>query len=265
MLYHRVRIVDEAGRDVAAGEPGEIWIRGRSVMQGYWENPQATREAFRDGWFRNGDLGLFDQQGYLHIVGRIKDIIIVGSSNVYPSDLEAVLDECADIREAAVVGRRDDTLGEVPVACVVPVPGRSLTTAQVIALFDGRLATYKHPRDVIFLDALPRNATGKVQKTILRDLCADQLEVTRRESSAKRRSPTSATAPARIDARLGLDDDARVGSGSMFGLPAGRGTRCAGGCGIAIWEWTLRSGRTCTSSPGRACASRSRRRAAPKR
>jgi fatty-acyl-CoA synthase len=170
VLYHRVRIVDGAGRDVAAGEPGEVWIRGRSVMQGYWENPQATREAFRDGWFRNGDLGLFDEQGFLHIVGRIKDIIIVGSSNVYPGDLETVLSECAGICEAAVVGRRDDELGEVPVACVVRVPGRSLTREQVIALFDGRLATYKHPRDVIFLDALPRTATGKVQKTVLRDL-----------------------------------------------------------------------------------------------
>jgi fatty-acyl-CoA synthase len=170
VLYHRVRIVDTAGADVAAGEPGEIWIRGRSVMLGYWENPQATREAFRDGWFRNGDLGLFDEQGYLHILDRIKDIIIVGSSNVYPSDLETVLGDCADISEAAVVGRRDDRLGEVPVACVVTVPGRSLTREQVIALFDGRLATYKHPRDVIFLDALPRNAAGKVQKTVLRDL-----------------------------------------------------------------------------------------------
>ena len=81
-----------------------------------------------------------------------------------------MLGDCAGIREAAVVGRRDDRLGEVPVACVVPVPGRSLTKEQVIALFDGRLATYKHPRDVIFLDALPRNPTGKVQKTVLRDL-----------------------------------------------------------------------------------------------
>ena len=170
VLYHRVRVVDGAGRDVAAGEPGEVWIRGRSVMQGYWENPQATGEAFRDGWFRNGDLGLFDEEGYLHIVDRIKDIIIVGSSNVYPSDLETVLNDCADICEAAVVGRFDDRLGEVPVACVVPVPGRSLTREEMIALFDGRLATYKRPRDVIFLDALPRNATGKVQKTILRDL-----------------------------------------------------------------------------------------------
>jgi len=97
VLYHRVRVVDGAGRDVAAGEPGEVWIRGRSVMQGYWENPQATGEAFRDGWFRNGDLGLFDEEGYLHIVDRIKDIIIVGSSNVYPSDLETVLDDCADM------------------------------------------------------------------------------------------------------------------------------------------------------------------------
>ena len=170
VLYHRVRIVGAAGRDVAAGEPGEIWIRGRSVMQGYWENAQSTRQAFRDGWFRNGDLGLFEEEGYLHIVDRIKDIIIVWSSNVYPSDLETVLVGCADICEAAVVGRRDDRLGEVPVCCVVPVPGRSLTREQVIALFDGRLATYKHPRDVIFLDALPRNATGKVQETVLRDL-----------------------------------------------------------------------------------------------
>ncbi len=170
VLHHRVRIVDAAGTDVAAGEPGEIWIRGRSVMQGYWENAQATREAFRDGWFRNGDLGFFDEEGYLHIVGRIKDMIIVGSSNVYPSDLETVLGDCADICEAAVVGRRDDKLGEVPVACVVPAPGRSLTREQVIALFDGRLAAYKHPRDVIFLHALPRNATGKVQTTVLRDL-----------------------------------------------------------------------------------------------
>jgi acyl-CoA synthetase (AMP-forming)/AMP-acid ligase II len=109
-------------------------------------------------------------EGYLHILDRIKDIIIVGSSNVYPSDLETVLGDCADISEAAVVGRRDDRLGEVPVACVVTVPGRSLTREQVIALFDGRLATYKHPRDVIFLDGLPRNAAGKVQKTVLRDL-----------------------------------------------------------------------------------------------
>jgi acyl-CoA synthetase (AMP-forming)/AMP-acid ligase II len=124
VLYHRVRIVDAAGRDAAAGEPGEIWIRGRSVMQGYWENAQATREAFRDGWFRNGDLGLLDEEGYLHIVDRIKDIIIVGSSNVYPSDLETVLGDCADICEAAVVGRHDGTLNRIRVLSG-PSPPRS--------------------------------------------------------------------------------------------------------------------------------------------
>ena len=107
VLYHRVRIVDAAGKDVAAGEPGEIWIRGRSVMQGYWENAQATREAFRDGWFRNGDVGLFDHEGYLYIVDRIKGIIIVGSSNVYPGDLETVLGDCADICEAGVLVQDD--------------------------------------------------------------------------------------------------------------------------------------------------------------
>jgi fatty-acyl-CoA synthase len=159
-----IRLLDQAGSDVATGEPGEVWFRGPAVMQGYWENEQANREAFRHGWLRSGDLGLIDEHGYLHIVGRLKDIIIVGSSNVHPSDLEAVLDGCPDIEEAAVVGRPDDHLGEVPVACVVPVPGRLLTPEHVISLFENRLAAYKHPRDVIFLEALPRNAIGKIDR-----------------------------------------------------------------------------------------------------
>jgi fatty-acyl-CoA synthase len=169
-LHTQMRVVDEAGSDAAIGQPGEVWFRGPAVMQGYWENQPATREAFRDGWFRNGDLGLIDEHGYLHILGRLKDIIIVGSSNVYPSDLEAVLDDCHQIDEAAIIGRPDDELGEVPVACVVPVPGRTLAKADVIGLFEHRLASYKHPRDVVFLDALPRNSTGKVDRTRLREL-----------------------------------------------------------------------------------------------
>ena len=170
----QIRVVDQAGRDAASGEPGEVWIRGPAVMQGYWENEHATRNAFCDGWFRTGDLGLLDQHGYLHIVGRLKDIIIVGGSNVYPSDLEAVLDHCPDIREAAAVGRPDDDLGEVPVAFVAPIPGRTVTTEQVIGLFENRLAPYKHPREVIFLDALPRNPTGKVDRLGLRELVAER-------------------------------------------------------------------------------------------
>jgi fatty-acyl-CoA synthase len=171
-LYTQMRVVDESGRDVPVGQPGEVWFRGPAVMQGYWENEQANREAFRDGWFRNGDLGLLDDEGYLHIVGRIKDIIIVGGSNVHPTDLEAVLDGCADIREAAVVGRPDSELGEVPVACVVPAPDCTLTSERVIAFFENRLATYKHPRDVIFLDALPRNPTDKIDRVRLREVVA---------------------------------------------------------------------------------------------
>lgn len=129
-----------------------------------------TQEALRDGWFRTGDLGLIDADGYLHIVARLKDIIIVGASNVYPRDLETLLEDCAEIREAAVVGRPDDKLGEVPVACVVPAPGRRLTTEQVIGLFVNRLAAYKHPREVIFLDTLPRNWHGKVDRRRLHEI-----------------------------------------------------------------------------------------------
>lgn len=169
-IYTQIRVVDQSGRDAAIGEPGEVLIRGPAVMQGYWENEQATRDAFSDGWFRSGDLGLIDHDGYLRIVDRLKDIIIVGGSNIYPSDLEAVLGECAEIREAAVVARPDRELGEVPIACVVSKPGRVLTAEAVIGLFENRLATYKHPRDVAFLDALPRNWHGKVDRRCLRDL-----------------------------------------------------------------------------------------------
>lgn len=168
-MYHRVRVVDGSGRDVPAGEPGEVWISGPCLMQGYWENPAATRAAFRDGWLCSGGVGYVDGEGYLHIVDRIKDIIIVGASNVYPSDLEAVLAGWPDIKEAAVVGRSDEEFGEVPVACVVAAEGSSLTATRVLELFKNRLAAYKHPRDVVFFDALPRNSMGKVQRKALRD------------------------------------------------------------------------------------------------
>ena len=137
-IYTQIRVVDRSGRDAKVGEPREVWIRGPAVMQGYWESEQAMHEAFCDGWFRNGDLGLIDQSGHLHIIDRLSDIIIVGGSNVHPRDLETVLDDCPEIGEAAVVGRPHDQLGEVPVACVVPSPGHTLTTAMVIGLFENR-------------------------------------------------------------------------------------------------------------------------------
>jgi fatty-acyl-CoA synthase len=171
-LHCKIRVTDPDGHDVSAGERGEIWIRGPSVISRYWDNPQATRAAFRHGWFRTRDIGRLDPDGYLHVAGRADDVIIVGSSNVDPSDLEAVLDDCPDITEAAVTGVPDEELGQVPAACVVLAPGRSLTCEQVTGLFHDRLAAYKHPRHVVFLDALPRTTSGKIDRARLRALTA---------------------------------------------------------------------------------------------
>jgi len=168
LLRSQVRIVDPTGCDMERGRAGEIVVRGPAVMKEYWHNPQATREAFRDGWLRTGDVGFVDADGYLHVVDRLEEIIVVGTSNVYPADLESVLTDSPHIEAAAVVARADEQLGEVPVAFVVPKPGRSLDAAGVLALFDGRLANYKHPRDVLFLDALPRTSVGKPDKKALR-------------------------------------------------------------------------------------------------
>jgi fatty-acyl-CoA synthase len=168
-MHCRVRIVDpSSGSDVGEGEVGEVVVRGPNVMQGYWRNDAATREAFIDGWFRTGDAGFVDEEGFLHVVERLKDIIVVGASNVYPGDVEAVLTGCPAVAEAAVVGRPDPDLGEVPVAFVVLTPGTAVTASELRPLFVGRLAAYKHPRDVVFVDALPRTALGKVQRSVLR-------------------------------------------------------------------------------------------------
>jgi fatty-acyl-CoA synthase len=168
----RVRVVDAAGASVAHGEPGEILTRSESSMLGYFANPDATREAMADGWFRTGDIGTIDEDGYVHVIDRIKEIIIVGVSNVYPADLEAILDQSSDIAAAAVVGVPDEELGEAPVAFVVPAPGRSITPQQVLDLFRGRIAAYKHPRHVFVVDEVPRTSVGKVEKKGLRAMAA---------------------------------------------------------------------------------------------
>ena len=199
-LYTELRIADDTGTALATGQPGEVWFRGPAVMRGYWDNEPATREVFCDGWLRSGDLGVIDECGYLHIVGRIKDMIIVGSANVYPGDLEAVLDDCPEVREAAVVDRPDAELGEVPVACVVPVPGHALTGERVLALFEGRLAAYKHPREVIFLDNLPRNWHGKVDRRRLREIVKQPRALTKTHSMCER-APQFAARPGRSGER----------------------------------------------------------------
>jgi fatty-acyl-CoA synthase len=165
-----VRVADDAGADVAPGVRGEVLVRGPNVLLEYWNNPAATRAALVDGWFRTGDVGHVDADGYLWIDDRKKEVIISGGENVYPAEVEAVLDGVAGVAEAAVVARADPTWGEVPVAVVVRHTGAEVTAASVLAAFEGRLARYKCPRDVVFVDALPRTALGKVQKFKLREI-----------------------------------------------------------------------------------------------
>ena len=162
------RIVDSDGHDVPAGQPGEIWLRGPNLMTGYWRNPGATSEAFTGEWLHTGDIGHQDADGFYYIDDRKKDVVISGGENIYPAELEHILADHPQIAEAAVIGRPDPSWGEIPIACVVPNPNSTLTREEVLALFQHRLARYKHPRDVIFLEALPRTAMGKVQKHELR-------------------------------------------------------------------------------------------------
>ncbi len=167
-LHCELRLVDEAEADVAPGAAGEILVRGPSVMREYWHNEAATAEALRDGWFHTGDIGHFDEDGYLIFDERKTDVIVSGGENIYPAELELVLQEAAFIAAGAVVGRPDARWGEVPVAVIETAPGAAPSEADVVALFDNRLARFKHPRDVVFVDRLPRNALGKVLKYVLR-------------------------------------------------------------------------------------------------
>ena len=143
-------------------------------MAEYWNDPDATAEVLEDGWFRTGDIGHIDGDGLHYVDDRVKDVIVSGSENIYPAELEMVLDRCAAIAEAAVVGRADSKWGEVPVAIVVRRGGADLTREDVLALFDGELARFKHPQDVIFTDTLPRNVMGKVLKFELREIIGRQ-------------------------------------------------------------------------------------------
>ncbi|MBM3555976.1 MAG: long-chain fatty acid--CoA ligase, partial [Alphaproteobacteria bacterium] len=167
-LHSELRIVDDAGRDVAQGASGEIVVRGGHVMTGYWNDAAATAAALQDGWFRTGDIGYFDADGDLWVNDRKKDMIVSGGENIYPAEIEAVLAEHPAIAESAVVGRKDEYWGEIAVAVVAARPGHNLDAAGVLSFCAGRLARYKHPREVVVVPALPRNAMGKVIKDELR-------------------------------------------------------------------------------------------------
>ncbi len=159
-----MRVVDESDQPVAQGEVGEIAIRGHNIMKGYWQRPEATEEAMRGGWFHSGDIGRIDEDGYFYIVDRKKDLIIRGGYNVYPREVEEVLYEHPKIREAAVVGVPHDEWGEEIGAAVVLHPGEELSPEEVSAYVKERIAAYKYPRAVWFLDDLPKGPTGKILK-----------------------------------------------------------------------------------------------------
>lgn len=164
-----MRCVDQDGRPVPAGEPGEIEVRGFNVMAGYFEDEAETAKAFTaDGWLRTGDIGIVDEAGYLRITDRLKDMFIVGGFNCYPAEIEKMMLDHPDIREVAVVGVPDARLGEVAKAFVVPKEGAAFDAEAFIAWCRGSMANYKVPRSVETIAALPRNAMGKVQKFLLR-------------------------------------------------------------------------------------------------
>ena len=167
-LHLEVDIWDEEGRSQPSGEPGEVVLRGAKVFAGYWRDPTATERAFAGGWFHTGDVGVIDEDGYLYIVDRLKDMILSGGENIASSEVERVLYEHPAVLEAAVVGRPDDRWGEVPVAHVVLRPGQLASADALIDHCRAQLARYKVPKDVLFLDALPRNPSGKVLKRELR-------------------------------------------------------------------------------------------------
>jgi malonyl-CoA/methylmalonyl-CoA synthetase len=172
-----IRIAEpESGRPLAQGEVGVIEIKGPNVFKGYWNMPEKTAAEFRDGYFISGDLGLVDDDGYISIVGRAKDLIIAGGYNIYPAEVEAALDELAEVQESAVIGVPHPDMGEGVVGVVVPAASHFGDEATIMARLQDKLARFKQPRRIVFLDDLPKNAMGKVQKALLRESYADTFK-----------------------------------------------------------------------------------------
>lgn len=163
-----VKIVGEQGEEVAAGEPGEVAVRGRHTMKEYWNRPEATAETLRDGWLYTGDIAIQDENGFVYIQDRIKDMIISGGENVYPAEIENVLLQHEGIADAAVIGQDSEKWGESPFAIIVR-NNSDLSEDEVLAHCNGKLARFKLPKAAVFIDAIPRNPSGKVLKRLLRE------------------------------------------------------------------------------------------------
>ncbi len=168
LLTIETRIVDEDGKDVADGQTGELWLRGPSITAGYWQQPELTAKAFAGDWFRTGDAAVRDSDGFFTLVDRRKDMYISGGENVYPAEVEAVIAEMANVAECAIIGVTDEKWGEVGKAFVIPPPGKSVTADEIIAHCKARLAAFKVPKSVVIGAPIPRTASGKVQKHLLK-------------------------------------------------------------------------------------------------
>jgi acyl-CoA synthetase (AMP-forming)/AMP-acid ligase II len=163
-----VRVAAAGGGFAAAGETGEVLIRAPHVISGYWHNPEASADAIRDGWLHTGDVGRMDEDGFLYLVDRKHDMIISGGENIYPTEIERALIEHADVADAVVVGLPDQRWGEIVCAAVQTKQGRAIDSEALVAYCRTRLAGYKIPRRIVFVDAIPRNATGKAMRRELR-------------------------------------------------------------------------------------------------
>jgi fatty-acyl-CoA synthase len=168
-FFTDVRCIDDRDEPLPPGERGEVVVRGPNVMKGYWNRPDATAEAIRNGWFHTGDVGVMDDEGFLYIVDRKKDMIISGGENIYPAEVEDCIYTHPDVAEVAVIGVPDARWGEAVCAIVVPKSGTAPTEQDIRDFTQGRLARYKQPHTVIFTDVLPRNPAGKVLKFELRE------------------------------------------------------------------------------------------------
>jgi len=168
-FHTEIRIVDESGSDCAPGEQGELWVSGPHMMKEYWNRPEATKETIVDGgWLRTGDVASVDDEGFIYIQDRIKDMIISGGENVYPAEIENVILAHPDVAEVAVIGQPSERWGESPFAVVVRKQN-SLTAADVLKFCDGKLARFKLPTGAVFVEQIPRNPSGKVLKRLLRE------------------------------------------------------------------------------------------------
>lgn len=167
------RLVDENGNDVARGEIGELWVKGPNITPGYWNRPEANAETITDGWLHTGDACRIDEDGDYYIVDRWKDMYISGGENVYPAEIESTLFKMDGIADLAIIGVPDDRWDEVGCAVVVRKPNATFTADDLILFCQGKLARYKIPKHVVFIEELPRNATGKVLKRVLRDQVGD--------------------------------------------------------------------------------------------